>query len=1100
MKKSDFIDLFKEDHITLKIQEHFSKRNNSKIHFKGLVGSQKSLFSCNIIKNIKRNHFFILENKEKAAYFLNDLETLLEKEVLFFPESYKGSSPIQDFDNSNLVLRTEVLNKIKTLNSQIIVSYTDAIFEKVMSHKNLNENNFKINIGDEISIDILNNFLQDNNFENVDFVIEAGQYSIRGGIIDIFSYSNIEPYRIEFFDEKVETIRTFNTNTQLSQELKNNANITPNTQNQSSKKNQISFLNYIDNNAIIWIDDIYQSIKTIDNLSKKFKQAYKVNNENNINELSNLYIKSNDFLQDLKKLTVIEFGNFFHFQSDYSYKFKSNPQPTFNKQFNLLGNNLKTAQKEGYKNFILFSSNQQILRFEKIFSDNNQNIKFKPILFNLKNGFVDHLKKLVCYTDHEIFERYYKYRLKTKFKNNQAITLRQLTNLSPGDYVTHIDHGIGKFGGLHKIEINNKKQEAIKLLYKDNDTLFISIHSLHKISKYNGKDGTEPKINKLGSGQWQKTKNKAKESVKKVAYDLIKLYAIRKSQKGFKYSKDSFLQHELEASFIYVDTPDQVKATKSVKQDMESETPMDRLICGDVGFGKTEVAIRAAFKAVSDNKQVAVLVPTTILAMQHAKSFKKRLNDFPCEIDYINRFRNSKEQKEILNNLSEGKIDIIIGTHRLIGKDVNFKDLGLLIIDEEQKFGVSVKDKIKTKKANIDTLTLTATPIPRTLQFSLMGARDLSLINTPPENRYPIQTEVFKFNETLIKEAIDYEMFRNGQIYFVHNRVDNINETKDLIQKLCPNARIKIAHGQMDGKKLEQIMLSFMDGNFDVLVSTSIIENGLDIPNANTIIINNSNHFGLSDLHQMRGRVGRSNKKAFCFLLVNSLQLITEDAKKRLNALEQFSELGSGLNIAMRDLDIRGAGDILGAEQSGFINNIGFEMYHKILDESIKELKEEKLIKIENKNLVSEYCHIDTDLEILIPEEYISNVSERLTLYKEINELRSEQNILEFTKKLNDRFGDLPKPVIELVNSIRLRWLAKNIGFVKIILKNEKLRCYFKNKNSSYFEGIMFAKVINYLKQNHTKCSMKEKNEKLILEIQNIKSVNSAIKTLNEII
>ena len=722
----------------------------------------------------------------------------------------------------------------------------------------------------------------------------------------------------------------------------------------------------------------------------------------------------------------------------------------------------------------------------------------------MSQGFVDHQLKLCCYTDHQIFERYHKFHLKKSFADNQAISLQQLNSLQAGDYVTHIDHGIGRFAGLHTIDINNKKQEAIKLLYKDNDTLFISIHSLHKIAKYSGKDGAEPKTNKLGSGAWQKKKAKTKSRVKTIAYDLIQLYAKRKEQKGFEFSPDSFLQYELEASFMYEDTPDQHKATIDVKRDMESIMPMDRLVCGDVGFGKTEVAIRAAFKAVADNKQVVVLVPTTILAMQHAKTFKKRLQGLPCKVDYINRFRTTKEQKETLKAVAEGEVDILIGTHRIVGKDVSFKDLGLLIIDEEQKFGVAVKDKLKTFKANVDTLTLTATPIPRTLQFSLMGARDLSVINTPPPNRYPVETEVCTFDEETIRDAIRYEISRGGQVYFVHNRIENIKEVAGLIQRLCPDAKIGTGHGQMEGKKLEELMLSFMENEFDVLVSTTIIESGLDIPNANTIIINNANNFGLSDLHQMRGRVGRSNKKSFCYLLAPPTYSLTADARKRLNALEQFSELGSGFNISMRDLDIRGAGDLLGAEQSGFISDIGFEMYQKILDEAINELKEEEFKELyadddKEKEFVDE-CQLDTDMEILIPNDYVNSISERLKLYNELSSLSEEEQLMEYEDKLIDRFGPLPTEVQELILSLRLRWIGKTLGFQRISLKNENLTGYFPPQENPYFQSVTFGKVLEYFKKNHKNCEMKELKGKLIFRIKNIKSIQEAIDKTNSIL
>ena len=1105
MNLPQLIGLYKEHAASKLLQQSLNDNPKSKIHFKGLVGSQDVLLAANILKEVKRPHLFILSDKEEAAYFLNDLESILQKEVLFFPGSYRRPYQIEETDNANVLLRAEVLNTLNHQRYPIIITYPDALFEKVVSQKHLKKHSLDVKRGDTISIDFLNEMLQEYGFEHVDFVVEPGQYSIRGGIVDIFSFSNEKPYRIEFFDEEIESIRTFEINTQLSQETHSNFCIVPNIQEKLLQESQESFLKYLPPKTQIWSKNISLTQATLDSFFHKAIITFEELEDSPLKHLSpqRLFINGNSFTKQIDRFPVIEFGQAFHYTTDRTYEFRTTPQPTFNKQFDLLASDLHKGQENDYQNIILCASNQQVDRFQKIFEDIEQEVEFTPLVFSLNNGFVDHQIKIACYTDHQIFERYHKFRLKTGFANKQAITLKQLTNLQPGDFVTHIDHGIGKFAGLHKIDVNGKKQEAIKLLYRDNDTLFISIHSLHKIAKYSGKDGSEPRTNKLGSGQWQKTKAKTKSRVKQIAYDLIQLYAKRKTQRGFEYSPDSFLQHELEASFMYEDTPDQYKATQAVKKDMENSIPMDRLICGDVGFGKTEVAIRAAFKAVADNKQVAVLVPTTILAMQHAKSFHKRLKGLPCKIDYINRFRTAKEQRETLKAVAEGKINILIGTHRIVGKDVAFNDLGLLIIDEEQKFGVGVKDKLKTFKANVDTLTLTATPIPRTLQFSLMGARDLSVINTPPPNRHPVQTEVCTFDEELIRDAITYEVSRGGQVYFVHNRIENIQEVAALVQRLCPNAKVGIGHGQMEGKKLEQLILEFMEGEFDVLVSTTIIENGLDIPNANTIIINNANNFGLSDLHQMRGRVGRSNKKAFCYLLAPPAYSLTSDARKRLNALEQFSDLGSGFNIAMRDLDIRGAGNLLGAEQSGFIGDIGFDMYQKILDEAIQELKEEEFKdlyqKDENNELVAD-CQLDTDLEILIPEEYISSISERLILYKELNELKTENELNSFQTQLTDRFGTPPSQVQELVQSLRLRWLGKQIGFPRIALKNHKLTGYFPPQDSDYFQTESFGKALEYLKQNHRNCEMKEVKGKLIFRINNIHTVYEAIQQCQKIL
>jgi len=1092
-------DLYKEHPSLTALANCFKDKPSAKFHFKNLVGAQAALLASQSIKSFKRSQLFILEDKESAAYFLNDLETLLQKNVLFYPSSYRRPYQLEETDNANILLRTEVLNKLNHKKHPIIVSYPEAIFEKVISQEQLKNNSFDIKVNDKVSLEFLNECLQEYHFERVDFVIEPGQYSIRGGIVDVFSFSNEKPFRIEFFDEEIESIRTFDINSQRSIEKKKDISIVPRFP-VFSDNGQESIFEFLPKNSKLWLVDVESTKDKLQDLFEKAKSHFENLKERPIQHIepNKLFLDGASFISQLDAFNVVEFGQRFYFDTPYIYQFRSSPQPTFNKQFDLLQEDLLDAQQKGYQNFILCSGNEQLHRLENIYEDADSDVHFNPVVLSLSKGFIDHQMKICCYTDHQIFERYHKFHLKSSFANNQAITLQQLNSLQAGDYVTHIDHGIGKFAGLHTIDINNKKQEAIKLLYKDNDTLFISIHSLHKISKYSGKDGSEPKINKIGSGAWQKTKAKTKSRVKTIAYDLIKLYAKRKEQKGFEFSPDSFLQYELEASFMYEDTPDQHKATIDVKKDMENCMPMDRLICGDVGFGKTEVAIRAAFKAVADNKQVAILVPTTILAMQHAKTFKKRLEGLPCKVDYINRFRTIKEQKETLKAVAQGQIDILIGTHRIVGKDVSFKDLGLLIIDEEQKFGVSVKDKLKTFKSNVDTLTLTATPIPRTLQFSLLGARDLSVINTPPPNRYPVQTEVRTFDEELIRDAISYEISRGGQVYFVHNRIENIKEVAGLIQRLCPDAKVGVGHGQMEGKKLEDLMIAFMENEFDILVSTTIIESGLDIPNANTIIINNANHFGLSDLHQMRGRVGRSNKKSFCYLLAPPTYSLTADARKRLQALEQFSELGSGFNISMRDLDIRGAGDLLGAEQSGFISDIGFEMYQKILDEALAELKEEEFKELykDQKNNTSfvDDCLLDTDMEILIPNDYINSISERLKLYNELSQLSTETELIEYESKLKDRFGQIPTQVSELIQSVQLRWLGKQIGFQRISLKNSNLSGYFPEQDSPYFQSKAFGNVLEYLKKNHHHCEIKERKGKLIFRLKKINSIQQAIE------
>ncbi len=1023
----------------------------------------------------------------------------------FFPASYRRAYQIEETDNTNILLRTEVLNKLNQKRNPIIVTYPESLSEKVISRKELRKNTFTIKINEQITIENLEELLQNINFEKVDFVISSGQYSIRGGIIDIFSFASEHPFRLEFLDTQIESIRTFNINSQLSINSTEKITIIPNTLAKSSVKPKVSLLEYLPQNTIIWAKDIKYTAGILDIYFNKASEQYKIITKNTIQK-SPEYLFSNgtEFTKELEKFSVIENKKDSFFQPKKTISINTTSLTKINKKFDLLKEDLKNNEKEGLENIILCSSDEQEERFNAIFNNSEDKINYKCILFSLHEGFIDYTNKQAIYTDHQIFDRYHKFKSKTKFTDKQAITIKQLTSLEVGDFVTHIDHGVGKFEGLHKIENNGNYQEVIKLTYKEGDILYISIHSLHKIAKFSAKEGLEPKINQLGSPAWKKTKQKTKAKVKKLAFNLIQLYAKRKFKKGFAYTPDSYLQHELEASFIYEDTADQIKATIDVKSDMELETPMDRLICGDVGFGKTEIAIRAAFKAVTDSKQVAVLVPTTILALQHFKTFKKRLKNLPCTVDYINRFKTAKQQRLTLEKLVRGEIDILIGTHRIVSKDVKFLDLGLMIIDEEQKFGVNIKDKLKLFKENIDTLTLSATPIPRTLQFSLLGARDLSIINTPPPNRQSIETSIIGMNQEIIRDVISYEMARNGQTFFVHNRIENINEVAGLIQRLCPDAKIRVGHGQMEGKKLEELMIDFMEGDFDVLISTTIIENGVDVSNANTIIINNAQNFGLSDLHQMRGRVGRSNKKAFCYLISPPLHQLSEESRKRLTALEQFSTLGSGFKIAMRDLDIRGAGDLLGADQSGFINEVGFETYQKILNEAIEELKNDKfkeLFQKEKEQFYVKDCQLETDLEIIIPDTYVSNISERLNLYKELNNFTKEKEINQFSDRLKDRFGTLPSQINNVCDGLRLRWLSKKIGFERIILKNHKMRAYFPEKSeSTYYNSDAFKKTLSYLKSNFETCEIIEKKGKLSMIIKNIKSLQAALKVCRNII
>ncbi|MCY1476170.1 Transcription-repair-coupling factor [compost metagenome] len=1097
------------------ISESLAVRD-TKIQLKGLIGSSLSFVVASLFEKSDQPYLVILQDKEEAAYYLNDLEQLVgEEDVLFYPGSYRRPYQIEETDNASVLLRAEVLNRINSRKKPaVIVTYPEALFEKVVTRKELDKNTLKVAVGDQISIDFINEVLFEYEFKRVDFITEPGEFSVRGGILDVFSFSNENPFRIEFFGNEVDSIRTFDVETQLSIEKQKKITIIPNVENKFFQENRESFLNYINERTVLFIQNTELLFSKLDQLFGKAKEIFG-SMQSTVNHIApeELFLNQEAFIKKALDFTIAEVSSKPIFKTQKTFEFHILPQPSFNKQFDLLLNNLNDNHFNGYKNFIFCSNEQQAKRFHDIFESldeaNSENIRkqYHTIVFPLYQGFIDEENQIACYTDHQIFERYHKFSIKNGYSKKQTITLKELNTLSVGDYVTHIDHGIGRFGGLQKIQVEGKTQEAIKLVYADNDIVYVSIHSLHKISKFNGKDGTPPKIYKLGSNAWKVLKQKTKARVKHIAFNLIQLYAKRRLEKGFKYDPDSYLQAELESSFIYEDTPDQFKATQEVKADMENERPMDRLVCGDVGFGKTEVAIRAAFKAVDNGKQVAVLVPTTILAFQHHKTFSERLKDMPVSVGYLNRFRTAKQKTETLKQLAEGKLDIIIGTHQLVNKNVVFKDLGLLIVDEEQKFGVNVKDKLKTIAHNIDTLTLTATPIPRTLQFSLMAARDLSVITTPPPNRYPIETQVVGFNEELIRDAISYEIQRNGQVFFINNRIENIKEIAGMIQRLVPGARVGIGHGQMDGKKLEELMLAFMSGEFDVLVATTIIESGLDVPNANTIFINNANNFGLSDLHQMRGRVGRSNKKAFCYFITPPYSAMTDDARKRIQALEQFSELGSGFNIAMKDLEIRGAGDLLGGEQSGFINEIGFETYQKIMNEAIEELKENEfkdLYEDEDKGGEKEYVkeiQIDSDFELLFPDEYINNVSERLNLYNELSNVKNEEELIAYEKKLIDRFGALPKQAIALLNSIRIKWIATRLGIEKLVLKQGKMVAYFvSDQQSEYYTSNQFHKVLQFVQKNGNLCKMKEKETKnglrLLLTFENVKSVKKALELI----
>ena len=1089
--------------------------SRNKVHLRGLVGSSLSFVVATAFREAGLPFLLIFNDKEEAAYHLNDLELMLGQDVvLFYPGSYRRPYQIEETDNANVLLRAEVLNRIGTTKSpSIVVTYTDALFEKVITRDDLEKSTLKVAVGDAVSIEFINEVLHEYEFRRVDFITEPGEFSVRGGIIDVFSFSNDHPYRIEFFGNEVDSIRSFDVETQLSFEKQQKITIIPNVENKFFQDKRQSFLDYIPRETVLFLGHAGLIGAQLDKLFAKACEAFE-KMEKTIKHVKpvELFLGRSAFEGKIFDFTCVETGGTSYFSPDVELIFDTAPQPPFNKQFDLLLTDLANNHARGYKNFLFCSNDTQARRFHDIFESlddaghENMRKQYETVVFPLHEGFVDHDQKMACYTDHQIFERYHKFVLKNGYSKKESLTLRELNTLSVGDYVTHIDHGIGKFGGLQKIEVDGRRQEALKLVYADNDIVYVSIHALHKIAKYNGKDGAPPKIYKLGSGAWKALKQKTKARVRHIAFNLIQLYAKRRLEKGFQYAPDSYLQLELESSFIYEDTPDQIKATQDVKADMESERPMDRLICGDVGFGKTEVAIRAAFKAVDNGKQVAVLVPTTILAYQHFRTFSERLKEMPVKVGYLNRFRTAKEKAVTLKELEEGRLDIIIGTHQLVNKNVKFKDLVLLIVDEEQKFGVNVKDKLKTIASNVDTLTLTATPIPRTLQFSLMAARDLSVIRTPPPNRYPIETHVVGFNEETIRDAISYEIQRNGQVFFIHNRLENIKEVAGMIQRLVPDARVGIGHGQMDGKKLEELMLGFMNGEFDVLVSTTIVESGLDVPNANTIFINNANNFGLSDLHQMRGRVGRSNKKAFCYFITPPYSVMTEDARKRIHALEQFSELGSGFNIAMKDLEIRGAGDLLGGEQSGFINEIGFETYQKIMNEAIEELKENEFRELyenseDDSKVYVKDIQIDSDFELLFPDEYINSITERLNLYNDLASLREEAELQEFEDKLIDRFGALPVQAKALLDSIRIKWLAAQMGIEKLVMKQGKMIGYFvSDQQSAFYQTSRFTSILRFMQTHPQLCKVKEKQTpsglRLLITFEDVKSVKKALRLL----
>ena len=1098
------------------IQQGLESEKPSRLLLSGMVGAQDCFVLSAIFNKSPHSHLYIASDKEEAAYVQNSLDNIAEtQQVLFFPDSFKRPGTFEEIDNNNVLIRTEAINKINSeLHArEIVVTYPEALFEKVVDPKYLDEQKITIKKDESLDIDTIIEFLVEYGFERTDFVYEPGQFSIRGGIVDIFSFGNEWPYRVELFDDEVESIRLFNPTTQLSLKNISLVSIIPNVSNKFTQEQKTSLFKVFKNKTCVWIKDVEMLLERLiecETKAKAFARHISEEEDPILNKLldERSFILPQDVIAEMEVLDILLLkSSETNVTVEKEIKYNSSPQPNFNKNFKLLLEDLENKDSDKIKTYIFTDNNRQIERFYNIFEDLNAKVEFHPVITSLHSGYIDNDLNIAVYTDHQIFDRFHRYKLRKGFTKDQAISLRMLKELKPGDFVTHIDHGIGKYSGLEKIEIAGRAQESVRLIYLNNDILYVGINSLHKISKYSGKEGHSPKLSKIGGDKWKNLKNKTKKKIRDIAKDLIKLYAKRKASEGFQFPEDGYLQNELEASFIYQDTPDQEETTIAVKEDMQKPYPMDRLVCGDVGFGKTEIAVRATFKAIIGGKQVAILVPTTILALQHYKTFKDRLGNFGVDIDYVNRFKTAKQKKEIFKKLEEGKLDLVIGTHAILSKQIKFKDLGLLVVDEEQKFGVAAKERLRNIKVNVDTLTLTATPIPRTLQFSLMGARDLSIIRTPPPNRQPIHTERRVFNMDLIKESIYYEFTRGGQVFFVHNRVKTLGEMAGMIQKMCPDLEIAKAHGQMDPKALEKTLMEFIEGKYDVLVCTNIIETGLDIPNANTMIINNAHHFGMSDLHQLRGRVGRSNKKAYCYLFSPPISTLTSDARKRLKTLEDFSDLGSGFHIAMRDLDIRGAGNLLGGEQSGFITDIGYETYQKILEETLYELKENEfkdLFKEEvekTKNYVFQ-VEIDTDIEMLIPDEYVNLIHERLSIYTEMGNVDNEEQLVELKKKLKDKFGPIPFPVEELFNGIRLRWICKKLGIERLSLKSNKLRCYFvSNPQSSFYTTPLFN---NFLKLVSTKgpelgLTLKQSSKSLILIKDKVYNLKQSRKVLEAI-
>ncbi len=1108
MTFQEFISYYSESPYVQAVSDLLSKNVNLKV--KNVVGSFDAVLAASLSRHHSSHCLYVMYDKEEASYYQNDLQNFVkEEQVLLFPTSYKKPYQYEETENANILQRAEVLNKLSSTKEALhIVTYPEALLEKVINRRSLTSNTFIAKKGESLSVDFISELLVEYDFEKTDFVYEPGQFSVRGGIIDVFSFAADYPYRLELFGDEIESIRSFDPESQLSSKELAQVALIPNVQTKLLQEERQPFLKFFPEDSIIWIKDYRNTLDIVqrgyDKVVESFNDMMALSNNTQVVSDPEVLFETGQSLEsELESFRKIEFGKRFFLKGD-EFSFQLKPQPHFHKNFKLLVDSLQGFQKQGFQSFICSDSAKQLERLSTIFEEIDSDTNFKDLNGSLREGFVDEQHQITCFTDHQIFDRFHRSKEKPKFSKSKSLTLRELKTLQPGDFVVHTDYGVGRFAGMDYVQVGENKQEAVRLVYRDDDLLYVSIHSLHKISKYSGKEGTPPSINKLGTQDWENKKKKVKKKVKDIAKDLIQLYAKRKNAPGFAFTVDDYLQAELESSFMYQDTPDQAQAVSDVKADMEKTYPMDRLVCGDVGFGKTEVAIRAAFKAVNNGKQVAVLVPTTILAMQHYHTFKSRLKDFPVNVDYINRFKTTKQINEIKKGISDGKLDIVIGTHRIVNKDIQFKDLGLMIIDEEQKFGVKVKEKLKEMKVNVDSLTLTATPIPRTLHFSLMGARDLSIISTPPPNRRPVTTEVHDFDHGLIRDAVSSEIRRGGQVFFVHNRISDIEQIGNLIHQLVPDAKIIIGHGQMEGTKLENVMMKFINGECDVLVSTNIIESGLDIPNANTIIINRAHTFGLSDLHQMRGRVGRSNTKAYCYLLTPAGNTLSGDSRKRLIALEEFSDLGDGFKVAMRDLDIRGAGNLLGSEQSGFITDMGYEMYHKILDEAVAELKEQDFkdlfesTEIENARHFVQDCTVETDMEILIPQEYISDISERLSTYNKLDNIKNETELQKCVHSLQDRFGPLPDELKNLIESVRLRWLAIDLGFDKLLLKSGTLKAYISSQKETYFQSAIFGDIIQFIQSHPRRSRIKEINNRLIVTVDDISTVHAGKQVLEE--